>query len=75
MIVSELIGYLQRLPSDTRVFVDGYEGGLADPSLSPPVLVDLNVIPSPYFGAHALHGEGWDDPKQTIEAVILRRGA
>lgn len=69
---------MKNLPDDMRVLVDGYEGGLDDPVMSP--VVEVDVYPSDtrgVYGPHALKGDGyWQRGEKTVEtvrAVILTR--
>lgn len=73
MTVAELIDILKALPPTMRIMVQGYEGGLEDPTVSKPALLILDTIDSSVYGLHALKGEGWDGPTGTVKAVILKR--
>jgi hypothetical protein len=75
MTVDELRTALADIPGPTRVMVDGYEGGLSDPVLLPPSLVELNTIDSGVYGPHSLPGEGWTDAQGTALAIILSRNS
>lgn len=55
-----------------RVFVRGYEGGLDDPVLRTE-LVDLDTHDSSVYGPHAIHDEGWDEPSETVDGLIIDR--
>ena len=50
MNAGELIEILKTFPPETRVVVDGFEGGFDDPT--PQVVVMVPGEPAPYCGAH-----------------------
>lgn len=60
MNVRELIEKLQQYPPDHRVFVDGYEGGIADVEKISVISVKLNVNEEWYYGAHEEIGDESD---------------
>jgi hypothetical protein len=66
MTASELIEALQKMPGDTRVVVNGYEGGVDDVDEVRAVKVVLNAYEPQklYYGSHAIEDEG-------IPAVLI----
>jgi len=75
MTVDELRAALAPFPGEMRVMVNGYEGGLSDPVLLAPTIIELNTIRSDFYGPHSYPGEGWDDGKGTVTAVVLSRSS
>jgi len=76
MTVAELIETLREFNPETRVVVDGYEGGYADVAVSETTPILLNVHHEWYYGEHDIPGlvtgraaEG----KKKVDAVILKR--
>ena len=54
MTVKELIQQLQQHDPDTRVVVNGYEGGLGDLEDLEKVKIELNVNTEWYYGPHEI---------------------
>lgn len=52
MTAKELIELLKLLPPETRIFTEGYEGGLKDADMGCVKDVALDWHTSPYFGPH-----------------------
>lgn len=50
--IAELIAALQQFPPETRVMVDGYEGGYDDPVAPRLITVDLSGDESTVWGAY-----------------------
>lgn len=75
MTIDELRSAIADLPGEMRVMVNGYEGALSDPIITAPTRVDLNTIDSGAYGPHTLPGEGWDEPKEWVIAIILSRNS
>lgn len=78
MTVADLIAVLQKLPSDLRVFVAGYEGGLSNPVIGGIEKVDLDVdLYSGVYGRHGRHKEREDTeddpPSATINGIVIDR--
>ena len=67
MTVEELRKALDQLPKDTRVLVEGYEGGYADIALVRRARVELNQHPEDYMGPHE------ESPSGAQEAALLIR--
>lgn len=55
MTVKDLIKKLETLDPSIRVFIEGYEGGLADVEICPLPKVYLNVHDKWYYGPHEIH--------------------
>lgn len=74
MTIKQLIRALEKFPRNTRVFVDGYEAGLCDPSISEEVVhVRLGVNTVSYYGPHE---EAKDNFKgATYKGVVLGRSS
>ena len=66
MTIGELIALLSQYPADTRVVVDGYEGGLDDPHVYPRAVV-LGRQTGSYSGVHS--GAYVDSQRYDIEDV------
>jgi hypothetical protein len=75
MTVAELIETLREFNSETRVVVNGYEGGYDDISVSEVVTVALNVYHEWYYGKHDVPGAAGKaaEGKKKVDAVILKR--
>jgi hypothetical protein len=73
--VAELIEKLRQFPPETRVFVDGYEGGIADlePQYVRLVPVKLDVNSESYYGPHEEVGAR-NDFEPDCDGVLLPRG-
>ena len=65
MIVSELIEELRKLPQDSMVVVNGYEGGVRTVTLATPTTIALNVNTEWYYGEHEQYTEGSSYPDLT----------
>ena len=52
MTIKELIEKLKDYPEDTRVIVDGYEGGYEDVNNVDIIHIKLNVNSADYYGPH-----------------------
>lgn len=89
MIVKDLLEALAAFPPETRVFVDGYEGGLRDPAIHK-IRAGLDVRRllgiDQAFGPHvdaAPDEEGYlvdevkqaGEPVEVVDAVLLSRDA
>jgi hypothetical protein len=72
MSVADLIKVLQLFNPAWRVFVRGYEGGLQDPAVVSGK-VGLNVYDSDFYGPHGNLGNGWNDPTEIVNAVVIDR--
>jgi len=72
LTVARLIYILEKLDPNLRVFVCGYEGGLQDPAIVSGK-VGLNVYDSDFFGPHGNLGDGWVDPTEIVDAVVIDR--
>lgn len=75
MTVDELRAAIDGLPGEMRVMVNGYEGGLVDPVIVPPTEVELNTHDSDVYGPHDFPGQGWEEPKGTVRAIIISRNS
>jgi hypothetical protein len=73
MTAKKLIEKLKRLPAGSYVFVEGYEGGLEVPKVSPLSTIDINVIDAGVYGPHAYEGCGWVEATKTVFGVVLSR--
>ena len=63
--VAELIAALQQFPPETRVMVDGYEGGYDDPVAPKVISVSLDSYDNCIYGSHE---DGRDFP-----AILIAR--
>lgn len=67
LTVKDLIQKLSNFPSDLRVLVEGYEGGLSDILNIKQVQVALNQHKEDWLGPHE------EDPNSKDNAVIILR--
>jgi hypothetical protein len=65
LTVAELIGALKAFPPETRVMVDGYEGGYDNPEIPKLITVAADVFDSDVYGSFE---DGRDFP-----AVLIAR--
>ena len=75
MNISELVDILVRYPLDTRVIVDGYEGGFSD--VKPEEIKIINIkldgmIVRDWFGPHSKYVGQQNDP-DVIPALCIGR--
>jgi hypothetical protein len=70
--VAQLIKYLQLFDPTWRVFVRGYEGGLQDPVIVTGQ-VGLDVYDSSVYGPHGYLSEGWHEPTEIVNALVIDR--
>jgi hypothetical protein len=66
MIVKELIEQLQQLDPELLVFVDGYEGGYDDVTISEVKEIALNVHNDWWYGVH----DNFDETKHITNTVV-----
>jgi hypothetical protein len=75
MTVAELIEKLKELPQDSRVVVDGYEGGLCDVGGASGVTIQLDRNSESWYGPHEEVGKPWqrdmDPSKPVVPAVHI----
>lgn len=79
MLVKELIAKLKELPEDSRVVVQGYEGGVKDVTGCAEVEIALDVNEPWYYGNHEIVTEGDDTscsmtplgPAKKAPAVVI----
>ena len=69
MTIKELIQQLQQHDPNTRVVVNGYEGGLCDIKNLEKVKIELNVNTEWYYGPH----EETYDTNQGLGALLMNR--
>jgi hypothetical protein len=67
MIVKELIEQLQQLDPELHVFVDGYEGGYDDITISEIKEIALNIHEEWYYGKH----DNADNSK-SIDTIVVK---
>jgi len=66
MIVKELIEQLQQLDPELHVFVDGYEGGYDDVTISEVKDIALNVNNDWWYGVN----DNYDETKHITNTVV-----
>jgi hypothetical protein len=66
MTVKELIEQLQQLDPELHVFVDGYEGGYDDVTISEVKEIALSVYKEWWYGQH----ENFDETKHITNTVV-----
>ena len=66
MIVKELIEQLQQLDPELHVFVDGYEGGYDNVTISEVKDIALNVYNDWWMGEH----DNFDETKHITNTVV-----
>lgn len=74
MKVKELIEKLQSLPQDSRVVLNGYEGGINDCTVVKENIVYLDVNEQWYYGKHELVDEFYlfnHDEKTYLTAPVV----
>ena len=73
MTVKELIEYLQQLDPETRVFINGYEGGVDDLlSIGEPTDIILDVHSEWWYGKHEYASTGYETTnKQIVKGIVL----
>lgn len=73
MTAKELIEHLSTLDPETRIFVQGYEGGYEDAQFSGMVAdMNLNVNSDWYYGPHEIANENLRGSNyETVKGVIL----
>lgn len=72
MTVGQLRELLAPFPSDLRVLVDGYEGGLDDPRVEHGI-VAFDVHEGDCMGDHTRIDEAYGETKAIADSVILTR--
>ena len=74
MTIQQLIERLNEFPKDTRIMIDGYEGGYEDLEIIRESKVALNVHEndSPIYGNHDDCDES-EKPHKVIDVLIFRR--
>ena len=80
MTIGELIRILQTYPQDTRVVVDGYEGGFDDivPERISVVKIQLDVGTEDWEGQHEepdLRRKGSPSTGEIVDALVFRRAS
>ena len=65
MLVSELIEKLRELPQDSRIVVNGYEGGVVEVATANEITIALNVNTEWYYGEHEIYHGGREYPDLT----------
>jgi hypothetical protein len=71
MTAQQLIEKLQQLDPEMRIFVDGYEGGYNDPSISEIRNIALDVHTEWYYGTHEDAASELAVDKETVKGVVL----
>ena len=71
MTVKELIEQLQQLDPELHVFVDGYEGGYEDVSISEVKDIALNVYNDWWMGEHDNYDETKHIDNTVVKGIIL----
>ena len=71
MTVGELIEKLQQLDPDIHVFVQGYEGGFEDVSVSDIKDMALNVNEEWYYGKHEFAENVEKTQYKIVKGIIL----
>jgi hypothetical protein len=66
--VQELISALSHYPADTRVLVDGYEEGLAEPRIR---TSDAAYLPGPSWRGDWSEPEAYEQPTGREEPVVV----
>ena len=79
MTIEDLIFELNKWPTDTRIMIQGYEGGYEDinPTLMYEKKVVLNQNDSTYYGPHDsfYEEEEYLDGAEVVEVLVIGRAS